>query len=159
MLWCQTVISSVQGRTISTIARMSRLFGISKTDWAHSSSLPDSENPRDRTAEHMENRNKWAGRSKDRERERESTREGESREGDTTRGSYPCLQPTHCRSRFGGASAAEPGSRRAPLQALLELPAATSGTHEEGNLQHRAKASRQRKYQSSPREEQTPLRH
>lgn len=114
VLWCQTVISSVQGRTISTIARMSRLFGISKTDWAHSSSLPDSENPRDRTAEHMENRNKWAGRSKDRERERESAREeGESSQGDTTRGSYQCLQPTHCRSRFGGASAAEPRSRRA----------------------------------------------
>lgn len=70
------MISSVQGRTISTIARMSRLFGISKTDWAHSSSLPDSENPRDRTAEHMENRNKWAGRSKDRERKREHERGG-----------------------------------------------------------------------------------
>lgn len=114
MLWCHTVISSVQGRTISTIARMSRLFGISKTDWAHSSSLPDSENPRDRTAEHMENRNKWAGRSKD--RERENAREGESSEGDTTRGSYQCLQPTHCRSRFAGALAAEPRSRRALLQ-------------------------------------------
>lgn len=85
VLWCQTVISSVQGRTISTIARMSRLFGISKTDWAHSSSLPDSENPRDRTAEHMENRNKWAGRSKDRERERERARERRERAAKETR--------------------------------------------------------------------------
>lgn len=81
MLWCQTVISSVQGRTISTIARMSRLFGISKTDWTHSSSLPDSENPRDRTAEHMENRNKWARRNKDRERERERGIEQRRRHG------------------------------------------------------------------------------
>lgn len=78
VLWCQTVISSVQGRTISTIARMSRLFGISKTDWTHSSSLPDSENPRDRTAEHMENRNKWAGRNKDTESEREKERAAEA---------------------------------------------------------------------------------
>lgn len=53
-LWCQTVISSVQGSTISTIAKMSRRFGISKADGTHSSSLPDSRNPRDRTGDHME---------------------------------------------------------------------------------------------------------
>lgn len=40
VLWCHTVTSSVQGSTMRTIARMSRLFGISKTGWAHSSSLP-----------------------------------------------------------------------------------------------------------------------
>lgn len=67
------MINSVQGRTISTIARMSLLFGISKTDWTHSSSLPDSENPRDRTAEHMENRNKWARKNQDRERAAKAT--------------------------------------------------------------------------------------
>ena len=40
VLWCHTVTSSVQGSTMRTIARMSRLFGISKAGWAHSSSLP-----------------------------------------------------------------------------------------------------------------------
>lgn len=47
--------------------------------------------------------------------QRKNAREGESSKGDTTRRSYQCLQPTHCRSRFGGASAAEPRSRRALL--------------------------------------------
>jgi hypothetical protein len=41
VLWCQTVMSSVQGSTMRTIARMSRLFGISKAGCTHSSSLPD----------------------------------------------------------------------------------------------------------------------
>lgn len=41
VLWCHTVTSSVQGSTMRTIARMSRLFGISKAGWAHSSSLPE----------------------------------------------------------------------------------------------------------------------
>lgn len=41
VLWCHTVTSSVQGNTMRTIARMSRLFGISKAGWAHSSSLPE----------------------------------------------------------------------------------------------------------------------
>lgn len=41
VLWCHTVTSSVQGSTMRTIARMSRLFGISKAGWAHSSSFPE----------------------------------------------------------------------------------------------------------------------
>lgn len=41
VLWCHTVTSSVQGSTMRKIARMSRLFGISKAGWAHSSSLPE----------------------------------------------------------------------------------------------------------------------
>lgn len=41
VLWCHTVTSSVQGSTMRTIARMSRLFGISKAGWAHNSSLPE----------------------------------------------------------------------------------------------------------------------
>lgn len=30
VFWCQTVMSSVQGNTINTMATMSRLFGISR---------------------------------------------------------------------------------------------------------------------------------
>ncbi|EPQ16512.1 hypothetical protein D623_10003675 [Myotis brandtii] len=41
VLWCHTVTSSVQGSTMRMMARMSRLFGISKAGWAHSSSLPE----------------------------------------------------------------------------------------------------------------------
>lgn len=48
--------------------------------------------------------------------EKENAREGESSEGDTARRSYQCSQPTHCRSRFGGASAAGTRSRRQLLQ-------------------------------------------
>lgn len=139
MLWCQTVISSVQGRTISTIARMSRLFGISKTDWTHSSSLPDSENPRDRTAEHMENRNKWAGRNKDTEREREKERAAEA-----TRlvGLTSAYNPPIAEAGLEGPRLLTPGGHF--CSTMLELPAETSGTHVEGNLQHSTKVSRQR---------------
>lgn len=48
VLWCHTVTSSVQGSTIRTIARMSRLFGISKAGWAHSSSLPEQQQGQER---------------------------------------------------------------------------------------------------------------
>lgn len=48
VLWCHTVTSSVQGSTMRTIARMSRRFGISKADWAHSSSLPEQQQGRER---------------------------------------------------------------------------------------------------------------
>lgn len=154
MLWCQTVIRRVQGRTISTIARMSRLFGISKTDWAHSSSLPDSENPRDRTAEHMENRNKWAGRSKDRER----TREGRAAKATRLVGLTSAYNPPIAEAGLEGPRLLSPGAGGHFCRALLELPAGTSGTHVEANLQHRAKASRHRKQQSSPGKEQAPGR-
>lgn len=154
VLWCQTVIRRVQGRTISTIARMSRLFGISKTDWAHSSSLPDSENPRDRTAEHMENRNKWAGRSKDRER----TREGRAAKATRLVGLTSAYNPPIAEAGLEGPRLLSPGAGGHFCRALLELPAGTSGTHVEANLQHRAKASRHRKQQSSPGKEQAPGR-
>lgn len=38
-----------------------------------------------------------------------------------------------------------PGAGGHLYRTLLDLPAGTSGTHLEGNLQHRAKVSRQRK--------------
>jgi len=162
VLWCQTVISSVQGRTISTIARMSRLFGISKTDWTHSSSLPDSENPRDRTAEHMENRNKWARRNKDRERTRERERAVKA-----TRliGLTSAYNPPIAEAGLEGPQLLGPGAAGHFYRTLLELPAGTSGTHLEGNLQHKAKVSRQRKvlgscsieFTNTPEEEQVQL--
>jgi len=142
VLWCQTVISSVQGRTISTIARMSRLFGISKTDWTHSSSLPDSENPRDRTAEQMENRNKWAGRNKDRERTRERERAAKA-----TRlvGLTSAYNPPIAEAGLEGPQLLGPEAGEHFYGMLLGPPAGTSGTHLAGNLQHKAKVIRQRK--------------
>lgn len=141
VLWCQTVISSVQGRTISTIARMSRLFGISKTDWTHSSSLPDSENPRDRTAEHTKNRNKWARKNKDRERTRERERAAKA-----TRliGLTSAYNPPIAEAGLEGPRLLGPEAGWQFHRTPVELLAGTSGTHLEGNLQHRAKVSRQK---------------
>lgn len=135
------MISSVQGRTISTIARMSRLFGISKTDWTHSSSLPDSENPRDRTAEHTKNRNKWARRNKDRERTRERERAAKA-----TRliGLTSAYNPPIAEAGLEGPRLLGPEAGGQFHRTPLELLAGTSGTHLEGNLQHRAKVSREK---------------
>lgn len=151
VLWCHTVMSSVQGRTISTIARMSRRFGISKAEGTHSSSLPDSENPRDRTAEDMENRDKWTRRNNGREREREER----AAEGGTARRSYQYSQPTHCTSRFAGTAAARGGGgggrtgrckRGTFLQAILREPPArrTSGSRLDRGLQGKAERKRQK---------------
>lgn len=75
LLWCQTVMSSVQGSTMRTIARMSRLFGISKAGCTHSSSLPGQRQGQGGVAteerrQHKGEKNRhWAGRHREAEAE------------------------------------------------------------------------------------------
>lgn len=123
VLWCQTVISSVQGRIIRMMAKMSRLFGISRTEWTHSSSLPDSENPRDRqnSRADMENRNQWARKNPGREKTRAAKTQ------DTTAwGSYQRSQPTHCTSRVWRGQLPPARGGRLPVEKVpLDVPGAT----------------------------------
>lgn len=104
VLWCHTVTSSVQGSTMSTTARTSRLFGISTAGGAHSSSLPEQQRGQERGG---------AGRHT-------VTRTGEKRTGmgrtGQTRGQqrsrvlasrpYRRSEPTHCGCRLAESSQA-----------------------------------------------------
>lgn len=65
VLWCHTVMSKVQGRTISTIARMSLLFSISRVGWPQCSSLPNEDTPTaQRTAKADRKRDQYTDRVK-----------------------------------------------------------------------------------------------
>lgn len=99
LLWCQTVMSSVQGSTMRTIARMSRLFGISKAGCTHSSSLPGQRQGQGGVATEERRRHKgeknrhWAGRP------------GTGRQKPNTGQSLsPARTPTHCGSKSAESS-------------------------------------------------------
>lgn len=104
VLWCHTVTSSVQGSTMRTMARMSRLFGISKAGWAHSSSLPERQQGQERGG---------PGDGGSRQREHGGEKTGMGRAGQAPGAqrsrmlasrSYQGSQPTHCGSRFAESS-------------------------------------------------------
>lgn len=100
------------------------------------------------------------GRKEQGKRERERERERRERAAKVTRlmGLTSAYNPPIAEAGLEGPRLLSPGAGGHFCRALLELPAGTSGTHVEGNLQHRAKAGRQRKHQSSPGEGQIPLR-
>lgn len=76
---------------------------------------------------------------------RERTREGESSRGDTTRGLTSAYNPPIAEAGLEGPRLLTPGAGGHFCSTALELPAGTSGTHVEGNLQHSTKVSRHRR--------------
>lgn len=98
--------------------------------------------------------------------QRERTRERE-RAAKATRliGLTSAYNPPIAEAGLEGPQLLGPGAGGHFYRTLLELPAGTSGTPLEGNLQHRAKVSRQRKMLGScstdftdpPQEEQIKL--
>lgn len=79
--------------------------------------------------------------------QRERTQERE-RAAKVTRlvGLTSAYNPPIAEAGLEGPRLLRPGAGGHVYSTLPELPAGTSGTHLEGNLQHRAKVSSQRKY-------------